>query len=84
MTWSISGTADKPTTAVARGCAAHRDRFPALLGKSEPEARAALVEMGGITMIRSGGPGMAMTRDHRAERATLVVEHNVVKSITCG
>jgi hypothetical protein len=35
-------------------------------------------------MIRSGGPGMAMTRDHRAERATLVVEHNVVKSITCG
>jgi hypothetical protein len=84
VTWSIAATADKPTTAAARGCAAHRERFPALLGKSEPEARAALVEMGGITMIRSGGPGMAMTRDHRAERATLVVEHGVVKSIACG
>ena len=34
--------------------------------------------------IRSGGPGMPMTRDYRADRATIMVERDMVTSITCG
>ncbi len=74
-TWSIAAT---------QGCTAHRGRFAALIGRSEPEARAALVKMGGIMTIRSGGPGMPMTRDYRAGRATIVIERDMVPSITCG
>lgn len=70
--------------AAAQGCAAHRDRFAALIGRSEPEARAALATMGGIATIRSGGPGMPMSRDYRPDRATIVVERDVVTSIGCG
>jgi hypothetical protein len=84
VTWSIAGAANTPTAASAQGCAAHRGRFPALIGKSEPEARAALVKMGGITTIRSGGPGMPATRDWRPDRATLVVENGNVTAIACG
>lgn len=84
VTWSIAGTANTPTAAAAEGCAAHRGRFPALIGKSEPEARAALVKMGGIATIRSGGPGMPATRDWRPDRATLVVENGNVTAIACG
>jgi hypothetical protein len=62
VTWSIAGAANTPTATAAQGCTAHRGRFPALIGKSEPEARAALVKMRGITTIRSGGPGMPAVR----------------------
>lgn len=82
VTWSIASPPDR--SAAAAGCAAHRERFAALIGKSEPEARAALVKMGGIMTIRSGAPGMPMTRDYRADRATLVVETGRVTSVVCG
>lgn len=65
-------------------CATQRDRFAALLGRSEAEVRAELAKHGGITTIRSGGPGMKATRDHRPERATLVIENGGVTSIVCG
>jgi hypothetical protein len=84
VTWSIASQPDRPAAAATAGCAAHRERFAALIGKSEPEARAALVKMGGILTIRSGGPGMPMTRDYRADRATLVVENGAVTSVVCG
>lgn len=82
VTWSIASPPDR--SAAAAGCAAHRERFAALIGKSEPEVRAALVKMGGIMTIRSGAPGMPMTRDYRADRATLVVETGRVTSVVCG
>jgi hypothetical protein len=81
---SHAGSLSPPTAASAEGCAAHRRRFPALIGKSEPEARAALVKMGGIATIRSGRPGMPATRDWRPDRATLVVENGNVTAIACG
>jgi hypothetical protein len=83
-TWSIAASADRLPTPATQDCAAHRDGFAALIGKSEPEARAALANMGGIMTIRSGGPGMPMTRDYRADRATIMVERDMVTSITCG
>ena len=65
-------------------CATQPDRFAALLGRSEPEVRLDLAKHGGITTIRSGGPGMKTTRDYRPDRATLVIENGGVTSIVCG
>ncbi|MBR0682208.1 hypothetical protein GXW74_17080 [Roseomonas eburnea] len=66
------------------GCFRHQGEFPALIGGSPEAARAALDRMPGIRTIRVGGPETPMTRDYRPDRATVLVEGGVVRSITCG
>ena len=81
--WPAASWAQAQTSQPA-GCAAHQARFPALLGKSPEEVRAALQAMPGITAVRMGGPNTPMTRDYRIDRATVLVENGVVTRIMCG
>ncbi|MBR0671499.1 hypothetical protein [Neoroseomonas soli] len=68
----------------AEGCLRHQAGFAALIGGSPEAARAALERMPGIRSVRVGGPDTPMTRDYRPDRATVLVEGGVVRSITCG
>lgn len=66
------------------GCFDHQRAFAPLIGGSPEAARAGLERMPGIRSVRIGGPNTPMTRDYRPDRATVLVEGGVVRSITCG
>jgi hypothetical protein len=78
LSWAQAQTSQPP------GCAAHQARFPALIGKAPEEVRAALEAMPGINTIRMAGPNTPMTRDYRPDRATVLIENDVVTRIMCG
>jgi len=76
--------AQAPMTPPEDACTRHRASFPALIGKPAEEVRAALRAMPGIAMVRVAGPDTALTQDFRPDRATIFVENDRVKEITCG
>lgn len=73
-----------PPGLAATGCAAHAEAFGPLLGRPEAEVRAALGAMAGIRTVRAGGPGAAMTRDYRPDRATILLRDGRAERIDCG
>jgi hypothetical protein len=66
------------------GCARHQAEFPALLGLTEAAAIALLETMPGIRTVRAGGPDTPMTRDYRADRASLLLRDGKVERVVCG
>jgi hypothetical protein len=73
-----------PAAAQPPRCAVHEAGFPALVGRTEAEAIAALEQMPGIRMVRVGAPGSPMTTDYRQERATILLRDGKVVEIRCG
>ncbi|WP_431284933.1 hypothetical protein ACQW02_09000 [Humitalea sp. 24SJ18S-53] len=65
-------------------CTDHQDLFPALIGGPPEAALTALSGLPGIRSVRITGPNTPMTRDFRPDRATIILEDGVVRSITCG
>jgi hypothetical protein len=82
--WMEGAMAQAPMTPPEDACTRHRASFPALIGKPAEEVRAALWAMPGIAMVRVAGPDTALTQDFRPDRATIFVENDRVKEITCG
>lgn len=65
-------------------CASYEVGFQRLVGGTLESARATLGRMAGIRSIRVGTPISPMTRDYVPDRATVIVEGDTVRSITCG
>ena len=81
--WPANAALPPPGLA-ASGCAAHVEAYGALIGRPEAEVRAALGAMPGIRTIRAGGPGTALTRDYRPDRATILLREGRAERIDCG
>ena len=81
-----AGTVRAQTAGVpgSGGCTAHQAEFPALAGLTEAAAIAAVERMPGIRTVRVAGPGSAMTRDYRPDRATLMLRDGRVERVVCG
>lgn len=77
--------AQPPAAAPAgTGCPQHVATFPRLLGGTDEAARAALLALPGIALVRVVGPDQPVTTDFRPDRATVLVRDGKVGKITCG
>jgi hypothetical protein len=77
------GALAQPAPPAAR-CARHEPAFAALVGRDGSAVRGALAATSGHRTIRAVAPDAPVTLDHRAERATLLVDRGVVRAIACG
>ncbi|HEY4250734.1 MAG TPA: I78 family peptidase inhibitor [Roseomonas sp.] len=70
--------------AAAGSCSSYEVAFQRLTGGSLEAARATLSRIPAIRSVRVVRAGDAVTQDFRQDRATVTVEGDTVRRITCG